>query len=129
MRKFIFCALLAFPLIAIAQDDNVWAPQEEGTPFNQKVNNKKPQTDEKYLKGAVPVEDGKVTWDIDIELAGMTDKEIYNRAYKLIYQLTKSEGQFDESAIVLIDREKHVVVANLKEWLILLLTERHSDIP
>ncbi|MBO5624716.1 MAG: DUF4468 domain-containing protein [Prevotella sp.] len=115
MKKLIVLMMLALPMSAIAQ--NVWEkPKEEKVKKAEEV--KKPNKDEKYLRGAVPIVDGDVQWTLDVDVPGKSAQEIYDKMFKTLTDLTKSEGQLEGSAVTLVNKQDHIVVANVREWLL-----------
>ena len=115
MKKLIVLMMLALPMSAIAQ--NVWEkPKEEKVEKAEEV--KKPNKDEKYLRGAVPIVDGDVQWTLDVDVPGKSAQEIYDKMFKTLTDLTKSEGQLEGSAVTLVNKQDHIVVANVREWLL-----------
>jgi colicin import membrane protein len=106
MKK-VFIVLLALLPIAMAAQDNAW----EKTIQNQ--------NDEIYLAGAVPVIDGKVTFQTTIKVPGKTRQQIHALLLDYLTKMTKEEGQFEQSRIVLDDNEnKKQVVGSYQEWLV-----------
>ena len=115
MKKLIVLMMLALPMSAIAQ--NVWEkPKEEKVEKAEEV--KKPNKDEKYLRGAVPIVDGDVQWTLDVDVPGKSAQDIYDKMFKTLTDLTKSEGQLEGSAVTLVNKQDHIVVANVREWLL-----------
>ena len=115
MKKLIVLMMLALPMSAIAQ--NVWEkPKEEKVKKAEEV--KKPNKDEKYLRGAVPIVDGDVQWTLDVDVPGKSAQDIYDKMFKTLTDLTKSEGQLEGSAVTLVNKQDHIVVANVREWLL-----------
>lgn len=115
MKKLIVLMMLALPMAVIAQ--NVWEkPKEEKVKKAEEV--KKPNKDEKYLRGAVPIVDGDVQWTLDVDVPGKSAQDIYDKMFKTLTDLTKSEGQLEGSAVTLVNKQDHIVVANVREWLL-----------
>lgn len=115
MKKLIVLMMLALPMSAIAQ--NVWEkPKEEKVEKAEEV--KKPNKDEKYLRGAVPIVDGDVQWTLDVDVPGKSAQDIYDKMFKTLTDLTKSEGQLEGSAVTLVNKQDRIVVANVREWLL-----------
>lgn len=115
MKKLIVLMMLALPMSVIAQ--NVWEkPKEEKVEKAEEV--KKPNKDEKYLRGAVPIVDGDVQWTLDVDVPGKSAQDIYDKMFKTLTDLTKSEGQLEGSAVTLVNKQDHIVVANVREWLL-----------
>jgi len=123
MKKRLFIVLCAFlPLVAVAQ--NTWErPQQTvSTDNDQKkkalFEKNKQKTDPKYLAGAVPVVDGKVTFTLDADAPGKSAQQIYDAIYRVLDDMTKEEGQFKESQVALVDKQNHSIAARYKEWLV-----------
>ncbi len=78
----------------------------------------KPNPDEKYLVGAVPEVNGKVEWQLDVDVPGKSAQEIYDIIFDCFTNLTKEENQLEGSCVSLVNKEEHIVVASMKEWLV-----------
>ena len=108
MRKLLISLLLAMPVVASAQD-NVW---EQYRPVA-------PETDARYLAGAVPVVDGKVTFTTTIAAPGKTADQVYDIMLSELKKLTQGEEQYkDKSRVTLDDRQNHQLVATCQEQLV-----------
>lgn len=79
---------------------------------------KKPKEDPKYLRGAVPVVDGKVKWSLDLDVPGKNAQELYDIMFKYMDDLTKQENQLDGSGIALVNKRDHIIVTQVREWLV-----------
>lgn len=84
----------------------------------KKDKEKKPKEDPKYLLGAVPKVDGKVKWTMDVDVPGKTAQEIYDIMFKYLTDLTKEENQLEGSAVSLVNKKDHIIVAKIREWLV-----------
>lgn len=120
MRRIILLLVCVMPLAAWSQ--SVWErPETSGT---AKANEEKKQeevkksVDEKYLEGAVPLTDGKVVWTLDVDVPGKNATDIYDIMLKCLMDLTKTENQLEGSAVTLVNKQDHIVVASVKEWLV-----------
>ncbi|MCI6619657.1 MAG: DUF4468 domain-containing protein [Prevotella sp.] len=71
----------------------------------------------KYLSGAIPEVDGKVVFTLDLDVPGKNAQEIYDMAYAYLDDLSQGPEQFDESAVVLLNQNDHIIAARYKEWL------------
>ncbi len=72
--------------------------------------------DSKYLAGAVPEVDGKVVFTKEFSIPGMSQKEVYDRAYKWMDQrLQKNEN---ESRIVYTEENQGQIVGVGNDWII-----------
>ena len=114
MKKTAILLMFMLPLSVMAQ--NVWEkPQDTATETVKKK--EKAKTDPKYLRGAVPEVDGKVQWELNVDVPGKTAQEIYDIMYKCLNDLTKSEGQLEGSCITLVNKQENTIVASVREWL------------
>lgn len=114
MKKTAILLMFMLPLSVMAQ--NVWEkPQDTVTETVKKK--EKTKTDPKYLRGAVPEVDGKVQWELNVDVPGKTAQEIYDIMYKCLNDLTKSEGQLEGSCITLVNKQENTIVASVREWL------------
>lgn len=117
MKKLVTILMMAMPLAAMAQ--NVWEkPKEESSEKTAKVVKVKENKDEKYLRGAVPIVNGDVCWTLDVDVPGKSAQDIYDKMYKTLTDLTKSEGQLEGSAVSLVNKQDHIIVASVREWLL-----------
>ena len=117
MKKLVTILMMAMPLAAMAQ--NVWEkPKEESLEKTAKVVTVKENKDEKYLRGAVPIVNGDVCWTLDVDVPGKSAQDIYDKMYKTLTDLTKSEGQLEGSAVSLVNKHDHIIVASVREWLL-----------
>lgn len=124
MKKSIIALLMLAPMAAMAQ--NTWeVPSAQQTEQVQKkalFEKKKKTIDKKYLAGAVPVVDGKVTFTLDKDFAGKSADEIYGIVYSFLEKMTQQSNQVqnidDKSKIALINKGEHTITAKFKEWLV-----------
>lgn len=113
MKKLLIAITMCLPLTTIAQND--WEVPDEPV---KKVEEVVVNPDQKYLAGAVPVIDGKVTFEQTFLAPGMSANEIYDKMLNYIERMTKGGNQFEESRVLIQDKEKHQIVANFLEWLV-----------
>ena len=103
---------------------NVWekpqttAPQEETTKKKSLFESNKKAVDPKYLAGAVPVVDGKVTFTLDKDIPGKSAQEIYGIVFATLEKMTKEENQFKTSQVAIVNKQDHIIGARFKEWLV-----------
>lgn len=109
MKKIIILLMMCLPVTVMAQ--NTWELPE--TESGEKTN-----PDAKYLAGAVPVVDGKVTFETTIEAPGKTAKQIYDIMLEYLRGMTKEENQFEQSRIAIADSVENEIVASYMEWLV-----------
>ena len=105
MKKLIFAMMMCLPMAASAQ--NTW---EMPTQANN--------SDAKYLVGAVPVIDGKVTFKTTIEAPDKTADQVADIVRKYMKKMTTEPGQFEQSRIVLDDSLNHQIIGSYQEWLV-----------
>lgn len=104
---------------------NVWEKPQTNAPQQEKTTKKKAlfdgnkkATDPKYLAGAVPVVDGRVTFTLDKDIPGKNAQEIYDIVYATLNKMTKEENQFNTSQVAIVNKQDHIVAARFKEWLV-----------
>ena len=105
MKKLIFAMMMCLPMAASAQ--NTWEMPAQ-------ANN----SDAKYLVGAVPVVDGKVTFKTTVEAPGKTADQVADIVRKYMKKMTTEPGQFEQSRIVLDDSLNHQIIGSYQEWLV-----------
>ena len=111
--------LIALPCTAMAQSE--WeVPDQKPKEERQTLFGKSKKTiDPKYLTAdAVPMVDGKVVFTLDEDVPGKSEQEIYDIVYATLDSLTKTENQFEESKIALVNKSEHVIAAKFREWLV-----------
>ena len=122
MKKTIIAIMLLCPTLSFAQ--NTWEVPTQKTEVRDTTKRKalfetkKKVEDPKYLSGAVPVVDGKVTFTLDMDVKGKTAQEIYAILYGVLDNMTKEENQFKESKIAIVNKGEHTIAARYKEWLV-----------
>ncbi|MBQ8153678.1 MAG: DUF4468 domain-containing protein [Prevotella sp.] len=116
MKKSVWMMLLvSIPMTSFAQ--NTWEKQEVKKEEAAKVVVVKPNPDEKYLQGAVPVVDGKVVFSKSFEAPGKTAFELYNIIGKFLQDETREPNQIN-SQIVKADTTDYELGASYEEWLV-----------
>ena len=108
MKKLMITLLLCLPM-AISAQDNTWEQPKAQTQQNP---------DQKYLAGAVPVVDGKVTFTTTISAPGKSSQQIYDIMLAKLTELAKEEGQYENSRVNLQDTEKKLIVGSYQEQLV-----------
>ena len=108
MKKLMITLLLCLPM-AISAQDNTWEQPKAQTQQNP---------DQKYLAGAVPVVDGKVTFTTTISAPGKSSQQIYDIMLAKLTELAKEEGQYENSRVNLQDMEKKLIVGSYQEQLV-----------
>lgn len=116
MRLFFILAACLLPLAAMAQ--GVWERPDAGNGEAKEQQEEKLNPDAKYLAGAVPEVDGKVEWQLDVDVPGKTADQIYDIMLQCFTDLTKTENQLEGSQVALVNKAEHIVVANIREWLV-----------
>lgn len=142
MKKIVIALMLCIPMMTMAQSE--WeAPKsaqqkleearkaeaaaekarkdaEKATKKTESQSTIELKEDPKYLTGAVPVVDGKVTFTLDLDIPGKSAQQIYDLAYPLIDQLTIDEHQVKNgtSQVSLVNKKEHIIAARMQEWLV-----------
>lgn len=101
------------PSLAFAQ--NTWETEDNEA---QKKQETVVNPDQKYLAGAVPVVDGKVTFTTTIKTPGKSVREVYNIVGRTMSAIIKEDNQLEASRIVYSDTTKNEIAANIEEWLV-----------
>ena len=102
---------------------NVWErpdvenKTEQSEPV-QKVKDVGPNPDAPYLAGAVTEKDGNVQWTLDLDLPGRDAQSIYDTMLNFLTALTKEENQLEGSTVALVNKQDHIIVATIREWLV-----------
>ena len=116
----LFLLSLFVPIVGMAQ--NVWERPDIAnssvTDVQEKVKQEKPNPDAKYLVGAVTEVEGKVEWTLDVDVPGKDAQLIYDQMLVCLNDLTKSANQLEGSCVSLVNKQEHVIVASIKEWLV-----------
>ena len=108
MKKLMITLMLCLPM-AISAQDNTWEQPKAQTQQNP---------DQKYLAGAVPVVDGKVTFTTTISAPGKSSQQIFDIMLEQLTKLAKEEGQYENSRVNLQDTEKMLLAGNYQEQLV-----------
>lgn len=116
MKKSVWMMLLlGIPMAVTAQ--NTWEEPETKKEETTKVIVTKPNPDQKYLEGAVPVVNGKVVFSKDFDAPGKTAFEIYNIIGKYFQSVTREKDQIN-SNIIIADTTTYEIGATYEEWLV-----------
>lgn len=116
MKKSVWMMLLvSIPMTSIAQ--NTWEKKEVKKEEPVKVVVAKPNPDQKYLQGAVPVVNGKVVFSKTFEAPGKSAFEIYNIIGQFFQDVTREPNQIN-SQIVKADTTDYELGASYEEWLV-----------
>lgn len=117
MKQFAWMVLfMSIPMLGNAQ--NTWEqtePQKKET--KEKTVVVKPNPDQKYLQGAVPVVNGKVVFSKTFDAPGKTAFEIYNILGKFLQDETKEANQLN-SVLIKADTTSYELAASYEEWLV-----------
>lgn len=112
MKKFMITILTLVPLTIWAQD-NTW----ERPDVEEEKEVKQNQVVAKYLRGAVPLVDGKVVFSKTIDAPGKSASEVFGIVRGYLEKMTREKNQ-EDSHIVIDDSEKHQVAGSYEEWLV-----------
>ena len=114
MKKLFLAAMMCMPLTLMAQ--NSWEEPESVEEVNGKVTHVNP--DQKYLAGAVPVVNNRVTFSKTLSAPGKSADQIYSIVSAYLQKMTKEKNQFEQSRIVSDNKEKHEIIGSYQEWLV-----------
>ena len=114
MRKILITLLALVPLSLWAQD-NTWEQAEEEQE-EEEVQKAKANPNAKYLRGAVPVVDGKVLFSTTIEAPGKTAAQLYDIIKGYMTKMTREKNQIN-SKLVVDDAQNAVIGGSYEEWL------------
>lgn len=114
MKKVLMTILALVPLTMWAQDNTWERPEVEEEEQTEQKSNK---VDPKYLRGAVPLVDGKVVFAKTINAPGKSAKQIFDIVHNYLQKMTKEKNQID-SRLVIDDPEKYEVAGSYDEWLV-----------
>ena len=117
MKQIVWIILLmSIPMTSFAQ--NTWEQSEAKKKEEvAKVMVAKPNPDQKYLQGAVPVVNGMVAFSKTFEVPGKTAFEIYNIIGKFLQDETREKNQIN-SHLVKADTTTYELAASYEEWLV-----------
>ena len=116
MKKRSFILLMAAAFCGIANAQNEWEEMDRQQEVEEAVVKVNP--DEKYLAGAVPMVDGRVTFSTVIEAPGKSASQIYSIVKNYMDRLTRLPNQLEHSVLALADSSKNFVCGNYQEWLV-----------
>jgi len=121
MKKILILLMLIAPMAAMAQ--SVWEKPDDGSETvekqkKEKMKDTKPNPDAKYLAGAVTEVDGKVQWTLDVDVPEKSAEQIYDIMLKVLTDLTKTENQLEGSSVSLVNKQEHIIVAGIREWMV-----------
>lgn len=116
MKKIVWMMLLvSIPMTGLAQ--NTWEQAEQKKEEAVKAVVVKPNPNQKYLKGAVPMVNGKVVFSKEFSAPGKTAFEIYNIIGKFLQDETRQPNQLN-SMLVKADTTDFELGASYEEWLV-----------
>ena len=113
MKKLLFTMFMLVPMTLWAQD-NTWEKPEVDE--QEEVAKAKVNPDAKYLRGAVPVVNGKVLFSTHIDAPGKTAAQIYDILHQYMEKMTKEKNQLENSKLVTEDTQNHELVASFEEY-------------
>ena len=116
MKQFTWMVLL-MSMSTMGYAQNTWETKETKTEESAKAEVAKPNPDQKYLRGAVPVIDGKVTFTKTFEAPGKSAFQLYNIIGKFFQDVTREPNQIN-SQIVKADTTDYELGASYEEWLV-----------
>jgi len=114
MKKLWIMLLAAMPIGLWAQDNTWELPEEEQ---EENVTPAEVNPNAKYLRGAVPMIDGKVVFTQTIKAPGKNAAQIYAILHEYMGKMVKAQNQINSQMIV-EDTNKHKLGASFEEWLV-----------
>ena len=69
------------------------------------------------VPNAVPEVNGEIQWTCDIDVAGKTAQQIYERTLAILDNIIKEPIQLERSKIAITNEKEHSIVATMQEWL------------
>ena len=113
-KKLLIMVLALMPVSLWAQD-NTWERSEEEQVEEQQ---KKQKVDSKYLRGAVPLVDGKVVFSKHIDAPGKSSAAIYDIVHGYMEKMTHESNQLQGTKLVTEDPQSGIVAGGFEEWLV-----------
>ena len=92
--------------------------KDDAAPRKALFERKKKEIPAKYLAGACPEVNGKVTWEKTIEANGLSAKEIYDRMLVYMQAFCKSKEQTELSNVSIVEESSHTIGARLQEIMV-----------
>lgn len=118
------CIILIAALMCLSHNcsaQNVWekpvVDKTKSAATKSKQNAKKDE-DPKYLAGAVPVVDGMVEWELNVDAPKKNAQEIYDIVLNYLMELTQEPNQLEGSQVSLVNKKDHIIAARIHEWLV-----------
>lgn len=116
LTAFIF--LLAMTLSVSAQGNWEKPTEQETGQRHALFERKNKDIPAKYMQGAVPEANGKVTWTKTYKVEGKSAEQIYNNALGYFSSLVKSNNQTNKSSLAGVNRAEHKIMVRVQEWLV-----------
>lgn len=128
MNRFILIAALLLATTGIKAQDLWEVPEDNSASVKTETKNNKAKPgkaatpvvlkDAGYLSGAVTEKDGKVAWTFDYKVKGKSAQEIYDTTIKVLQKYTGQDNQLEGSKVIMVNKNEHIIVAAVKEWLV-----------
>lgn len=122
--RIISTAILMLAVLTM-RAQNVWEIPDQKTTKQQAKQEKDAKEkaeevnpDAQYLAGAVTEENGKVVFTLDIDVPQKNAQQIYDIVFNTLQELTEQENQLEGSAVALVNKQEHIIAANIREWLV-----------
>lgn len=120
MKSILLSFVCLLPISAWSQ--GVWEVPGAEKPKETTVVKKKPEAvsdeDTKYLEGAVTEKNGRVEWSKTYDIPGKNAEQIYDIMFKFLTDFTKTDNQLEGSCVSLVNKNEHIIIASVKEWLV-----------
>lgn len=122
--RIVSTALLMLAVVTM-EAQNVWEIPDQKTTKQQAKQEKEEKEkaeeenpDAQYLAGAVTEENGKVVFTLDMDVPQKNAQQIYDIVFNALQELTVQENQLEGSAVALVNKQEHIIAANIREWLV-----------
>lgn len=122
--RIVSTALLMLAVVTM-EAQNVWEIPDQKTTKQQAKQEKEAKEkaeeenpDAQYLAGAVTEENGKVVFTLDMDVPQKNAQQIYDIVFNALQELTVQENQLEGSAVALVNKQEHIIAANIREWLV-----------
>lgn len=118
MKKLLLLALLVMPTLVMAQSE--WETLEKEKPGKEakSVKKEKKVLDAKYGVGAVPVVDGKVVFETNISVPGVSGSQLYDRTLAAIQNIMEEPCQKEQSRITAVNKKEQIIAATMEEEMV-----------
>lgn len=116
MKKMMIALLMTSAIAAQAQNGNWSKPSETKQEKKYLFQKSKKADDTKYLAGAVPEKDGRVTFTHTLAVPGQNSLQLYNKLISVLQDMAKGENQI-KSEVAIVNETDREIGATFEEWM------------